>query len=48
MYSLRFKIEVTFGEISLKFRQTSWNVAKNVGVNVVDDELPSQIQITLV
>ena len=31
-----------FGEISLKFRQTNWNVAGN-NVNVVADELPSQI-----
>jgi hypothetical protein len=54
MYSLRFKIKVTFGqnlryainftfgEISLKLRQTNWNVAIN-NVNVVADELPSQI-----
>ena len=54
MYSLRFKIKVTFGhkshyeikvmfgEISLKLRQTNWNVARNY-VNVVVDELPSQI-----
>jgi 4-hydroxy-3-methylbut-2-enyl diphosphate reductase IspH len=52
-YSLRFKTKVTFGhnlhyetkgtfgEISLKLRQTNWNVAKN-NVNVVVDELPSQ------
>jgi hypothetical protein len=52
-YSLRFKTKVTFGhnlrywskgtlgEISLKLRQTNWNVViKNV--NVVADELPSQ------
>jgi hypothetical protein len=31
----------TFGEISLKLRQTKWNVARN-NVNVVVDELPSQ------
>ena len=55
-YSFRFKIKVTFGhklryetkvmfgEISLKLRQTNWNVAKN-NVNVVADELPSQITI---
>jgi hypothetical protein len=43
-YSLCFKIKVTFGEISLKFRQTNWNVTKN-NVNVVVDELPSQIII---
>jgi hypothetical protein len=54
MYSLRFKINVTFGhemhykikvtcgEIFLKLRQTNWNVAK-INVNVVVDELPSQI-----
>jgi hypothetical protein len=40
-YSLRFKIKVTFGEISLKLRQTNWNVARN-NVNVVADELPSR------
>ena len=37
-----YKIKVMFGEISLKFRQTNWNVAGN-NVNVVADELPSQI-----
>jgi hypothetical protein len=53
MYSLRFKTKVTFGhnlryetkgtlgEISLKLRQTNWNVVIN-NVNVVADELPSQ------
>jgi hypothetical protein len=30
-----------FGEISLKLRQTNWNIAKN-NVNFVVDELPSQ------
>jgi hypothetical protein len=30
-----------FGEISLKLRQTNWNVART-HVNVVADELPSQ------
>ena len=40
-YSLFFKIKVTFGEISLKLRQTNWNVAR-IDVNVVDDQLPSQ------
>jgi hypothetical protein len=52
-YSLRFKTKITFGhnlryetkgmfgEISLKLRQTNWNVAKN-NVNVVVDKLPSQ------
>ena len=43
-YSLRFKIKVTFDEISLKLHQTNWNVAMN-NVNVVHDELPSQITI---
>jgi hypothetical protein len=38
---LRYETKGTFGEISLKLRQTNWNVAKN-DVNVVDDELPSQ------
>ena len=40
-YSLRFKTKDTYGEISLKLRQTNWNVARN-NVNVVVDELPSQ------
>jgi hypothetical protein len=52
-YSLRFKTKVmfghnlrsetkgTFGEISLKLRQTNRNVAIN-DVNVVADELPIQ------
>ena len=35
-------MKVTFGEISLKLRQTNWNVARN-NVDVVVDELPSQI-----
>ena len=39
---LRYEIKVTFREIPLKLRQTNWNVARN-NVNVVDDELPSQI-----
>jgi hypothetical protein len=38
---LRYKTKDTFGEISLKLRQTNWNVAKN-NVNVVANELPSQ------
>ena len=38
----RYEIKVTFGEISLKLRQTNWNVARN-NVSVVADELPSQI-----
>jgi hypothetical protein len=40
----RYEIKVTFGEISLKLRQTNWNVATN-NVNVVANELPSQIII---
>ena len=56
IYSFRFKIKVTFGhklhyvikvmlgEISLKLCPTNWNVAIN-NVNVVADELPSQITI---
>jgi hypothetical protein len=31
-----------FGEMSLKLRQTNWNVARP-NANVVVDELPSQI-----
>jgi hypothetical protein len=34
----RYEIKVTFGEISLKLRQTNWNVARD-NVNVVVDEL---------
>ena len=41
---MHYKIKVTFGEISLKFRQINWNVARN-NINVVVDELPSQITI---
>jgi hypothetical protein len=41
-HELRYEIEVTFCEISLKLRQMNWNVAKN-NANVVIDELPSQI-----
>jgi hypothetical protein len=37
---LHYKIKVTFGEISLKLRQTDWNVAI-INVNVVVDELSS-------
>ena len=44
LYSPRFKIKVTFGGISLKLRQTNWNVAK-INVNVVVDELPSQTTV---
>ena len=43
-HNLHYEIKVTFGEISLKLRQTKWNVAKN-NVNVVADELPSQITV---
>jgi hypothetical protein len=43
-HKLRYKLKVTFGEISRKLRQTNWNVAKN-NVNVVDDELPSLIAV---
>jgi hypothetical protein len=43
-HKLHYKIKVMFGEISLKLRQTNWNVARN-NVNVVDNELPSQITI---
>jgi len=39
---LRYEIKVTCGEISLKLRQTNWNVAR-FNVNVIVDELPSQI-----
>jgi hypothetical protein len=39
---LRYEIKVTFGEISPKLCQTKWNVPKN-NVNVGTDELPSQI-----
>ena len=56
MYSLHFKIKVmfghklcyeikvTFGEVSLKLCRMNWNVARN-NVNVVDNELPSQITV---
>jgi hypothetical protein len=40
-HNLRYETKGTFGEISLKLRQTNWNVARN-NVNVVVDELPSQ------
>ena len=42
-HKLRYKIKVTFGKISLKLCQTNWNVAI-INVNVVVDELPSQIK----
>jgi hypothetical protein len=41
-HKLRYEIKVTRGEISLKLRQTNWNVAM-INVNVVVDELPNQI-----
>ena len=41
-HKLHYKMKVTFGEISLKLRQTNWNVAI-INVNVVVDELPSQL-----
>jgi hypothetical protein len=41
IHNLRYETKGTFGEISLKRRQTNWNVAR-INVNVVDDELPSQ------
>jgi hypothetical protein len=40
-HNLRYETKGTFREISLKLRQTNWNVAI-INVNVVDDELPSQ------
>ena len=40
-HKLRYEVKVTFGEISLKLRQTNWNVARN-NVKFVVDELPSQ------
>jgi hypothetical protein len=40
-HKLRYKTKVTFGEISLKLHQTNLNVAKN-NVNVVVFKLPSQ------
>jgi len=43
-HKLHYEIKVTFGEISFKLHQTIWNVAIN-NVNVVADELPSQIKI---
>ena len=43
-HKLCYVTKVTFSEISLKLRQTNWNVAKN-NVNVVADELPSQITV---
>jgi hypothetical protein len=43
-HKVHYEIKVTFGEISLKLRQTNWNVAR-INVNVVVDELPSQITV---
>jgi hypothetical protein len=43
-YKLRYEIKVMFGEISLKLRQTNWNVAIN-NVNVVASELSRHITI---
>ena len=40
-HKIRYEINVTFGEISIRLHQTTWNVVKN-NVNVVVDELPSQ------
>jgi hypothetical protein len=39
---LRYKTKGTFGEISLKLRQTNLNVARK-NVNVVDDELSREV-----
>jgi hypothetical protein len=41
-HKLRYEIKVTFGEISIKLRQMNWNAARN-DVNVLVDKLPSQI-----
>jgi hypothetical protein len=41
-HKLHYAIKVMLGEIFLKLRQTSWDVAKN-NVNVVADKLPRQI-----
>jgi hypothetical protein len=43
-HKLRYDMKVMFGEISLKLRQTNWNVAIN-NVNVFANELLSQIEI---
>jgi hypothetical protein len=40
-HNLRCETKGTFGEISLKLRQTNWNVARN-NVSVVVDDIPSQ------
>ena len=39
---MHYEIKGTFDEISLKLRQTNWNVARN-NVNVVADEISCQI-----
>jgi hypothetical protein len=45
---VRYETKGTLGEISLKLRQTNWNVAIN-NVNVVADELQvNQVTITLI
>jgi hypothetical protein len=46
-HKLRYEVKGTFGEISLKLRQTNWNVARN-NVNVDIVELPSQKHLTIV
>ena len=43
-HKLRYEIKITFGENSLKLRQTNRNVA-TINVNVVVDELSGQITI---
>ena len=44
-HKLHYEIKVTFGEISLKLRQTYWNVARNNVSVVVVVELPSQVVV---
>jgi hypothetical protein len=39
-HKLHYEIKATFGEISLKLRQTDWN-ASRINVNVVVGEVPS-------
>jgi hypothetical protein len=41
---MRYEIKVTFGEVSLKLRQTNWNAARN-NVDVVGDEFSSRIAV---
>ena len=43
-HKLCYEIKVTFGEVSLKLRQTNLNVAQN-NVDVVIDEFSSQIAV---